>query len=281
MDRAPRPDLGLSKLMPLPANVRWLQTWDNPKAQPFRIGRSEERLVAQWCGFATLSSTRDGKQVEFEVEPGCDRAWAEKLRNGPAAALVRHLSGGLTLHASAVALGTNAVLFFGESGSGKSTLAADLCTCAGAEMLGDDTASLTLEGGSINVSVTECDHWLVPNGGPNHRGQPQPLKKIPIRAVRLAEQSVRLCAMIHLAFDQLTSRCTLARTAGGQAFTLLSCSLFRFVIDEPEQWARDLGRLAQLTAASPVFELRRPRDIAALRESRSLVVEMIRAASAT
>jgi hypothetical protein len=265
--------------MPLPVNVYWLQTWERPKAQPFRIGRSEDRLVAQWCGMATLSSTRDGKQVEFEVEPGCDKAWAEKLRNGPAAALVRHLSGGLTLHASAVAFGANAVLFLGESGSGKSTLAADLCTAAGAAMLGDDTALLTLERDSINVSVTECDHWLLPNEAPNHRSPDQSLKKIPIRAVRLAEHPVRLCALVHLAFDEEASTCKLSRIVGGQAFTLLIYSLFRFVIDEPEVWARDLERLAELAVASPVFELRRPRDIAALRESRSAVVEMVRTLS--
>lgn len=257
--------------------VRWVQTWDDPPGGAFRVGRSKDRLVAEWASLATLRASRDGRQVELEVVPGCSPRWVEKLRNGQAAALLRHLEGGMTLHASGVAVGTSGVVFLGESGAGKSTLAASFCERGGADLVTDDTAALVFDGGAVRLLAGERDIWLSPaSHGALGRDVPAGHKS-PFRPARAVVESADLHAMIHLVFEDGASGVDLRRVEGRDAFVILSRSLFRFVVDEHEVWVRDLENLERLASRVPLYELRRPRTLGALDAALAVVRDSLEA----
>jgi hypothetical protein len=277
----------LSETMP-PASesaVRWIREWKGDGLADFRIGRDGEDLVAEWVGTGVLRAKRSGGRSQFTPAPGVDAARVEKFHRGLVRALLRHLEGNITLHASAVAMHGVAVAFAGVSGSGKSTTAADLCAHGEREdeieMLADDTVAIELvppsrreatvrEGSRYAVLPTESSHWLLPDaaralgieGGPLHF-------KTEIQASRLAQRPVPLVAVLTLAFDPSLSRPVLRRVHGKEAFRALNLSLFRFLIDEDVATLRDFEQLSSFCNAVPVYSLvRRPllADLVACRD---------------
>ena len=257
--------------------VDWLQTWESPRTGIFRIGRTREDWFAEWVGIARLRASRDGSRVQFDLVPGCDEAWGLKLRHGLAAALVSHLSGGVTLHAAAVGLNEGSVLLLGESGAGKSTLAADLCERGGAMLLSDDTAALSFHEEGVAVCPTEQVNWLSPDARA-HRGDDVVAsdRKVPVLARNIAAIPLSLRAMVKLVFDETSRRCRLVPLAGRSAFSVLNGAHIRFAIAEPAVTLRDFEMLGRLKALVPVYELRRPRGLGALRESREVVAGLLR-----
>jgi hypothetical protein len=253
--------------------IRWVQSWTD-EAGTFRIGRAGVELVAEWVGVATLRTNRSGSHVEFETSAACDSAWASKLRAGSVPALVRHLRGEVTLHGSAVCLDEDAVVLLGASGSGKSTLAADLCHNGECILLADDTAFLVPGSGTFAVHPTEDAVWLAPDAqevlGLNPRGP----RKVPVAPPRLGSYVVPLRAVVRLTFADVPG-CQLAPCRGQSAFEVLSCSLFRFVLDEPEVALGDASRLAQLASKIPIYELRRARDLRQLPACRAAVLDLL------
>src|SRR5580658_6497898 len=113
--------------------IRWLQEWRTGGSIDFRIGRDGDDLVAEWPAFGELRARRLGGTHRFTPCPGVDPARAEKFSTGAVRALLRHLEGRLSLHASAAARDGVAGVFLGPSISGKSTLVADLCRRPGFE----------------------------------------------------------------------------------------------------------------------------------------------------
>lgn len=87
----------------------------------------------------------DGREVL--LEPGAGRSPSEwtPLLTGPVLGVLLHQRGCFVLHASAVAVGEEAVVFCGPSGAGKSVLAAAL-SAAGYPLLADEICAVTLDG---------------------------------------------------------------------------------------------------------------------------------------
>ena len=67
---------------------------------------------------------RGGRQIIVDVDPAAEQRLIRLFLLGPVLALLLHQRKFLVLHASAVALGNQAVAFVGEKGMGKSTMAA-------------------------------------------------------------------------------------------------------------------------------------------------------------
>src|SRR5262249_17266881 len=157
--------------------VRWVRTWSDEQTGTFRVGRLDAEPVAEWVGTARLWAGRRGSPPRLEVAEGVDPAWVDKLRNGPVAALLGHLEGRLSFHASAVVLDEGGSLFVGDSGAGKSTLAADLCAHGGAAFLGDDTVALAMGSSDVDVCPTERIGWLTPQSGERYGVPRHPTEK--------------------------------------------------------------------------------------------------------
>ena len=69
---------------------------------------------------------RGGQEVIVEPSPDADERAVRLCLLGPIVALIPHQRGRLILHASAVAVGGDAIAFLGGQGWGKSTIAAAL-----------------------------------------------------------------------------------------------------------------------------------------------------------
>jgi hypothetical protein len=270
------------------STVRWVGELVIEGDIAFRVGRDGAALVAEWNGLCTLRTDRNGENASFEAVAGADPRVVAKVKAGLASALLRHLRGGTTLHASAVAHEGRALAFLGKSGAGKSTLAAWLCRERGMDLLADDVvrvetaASPSEARGRSQLSPgfgaephraarravahpTEIEHWLEPASlralglaGDDEHG------KTPLAAGRIARAPAALSAIVSLSMDETVSAPSLVRVGGHRALSLFVPCLVRFVIDEPEEQIRELERMAALLEAVPFYELVAPRDFDAL-----------------
>ncbi len=80
---------------------------------------------------------RQGKQVEYSVEPGADEEWVKLCLNGQVLVALLHQRGIISFHASSFVHSGRGVMILGESGAGKSSLTASF-VLEGATFLSDD-----------------------------------------------------------------------------------------------------------------------------------------------
>jgi hypothetical protein len=252
-------------------DVRWTREWRTDGFLDFRVGRAGEELVAEWSGLCIVRMTRAGEVRRFTPGSGVDAERAKRLVEGPVQALARHVSGKMSLHASAVASADAAVLFLGASSCGKSTLAAALCRSS-LEMLADDAAFLEERTDGFYVVPSESAHWLRQDAARVMGAKDVRSAKSLLVPVAVATRPVRLRLMVALAFDEAASRATLRRLEGHEAFRWLRTSLFRLVMDEPEVDASDFEKVAALYDAAPLLELRRRPCLEDIREGAELVL---------
>lgn len=243
--------------------VRWVGQLEWEGAVLFRIGRTADRLVAEWPGLCELRADRQGGHVAFEAKDGADPRIVNKISKGLAAALVRHLTGGTSLHASAVTVGTRAVAFLGESGAGKSTFAASMCRARDVALLADDILRIELGEDVVIAHPSETDHWI--DGETRHAlGLPRTETKEPIAATNVARGPAPLAAMFAIVLDERAREPGLERLRGHRAIETLVPCLVRFVIDEPEEQVAELRRIERLLRTTDLHELRLPRALGAL-----------------
>jgi hypothetical protein len=238
-------------------------------------------VVAEWIGVATLRANLTDTRIEFTPAVGGVALVPvqERLR-GHVAALLRHLRGGVTLHAASVARRGVAIACVGESGAGKSSLAAQLCASPEVELMSDDTTALRFASGAgIEVVPNERNHWLrLDVSGPMGIDRNR-LLLVPREAARPASGAARLGAIVSLVFDDGAVTPVLHRVHGVGAFAALSLSTFRFDVDVPvggrDEHRDEFARLGRIATEVPVFELRRPRDIGRLEASAHVVSKLL------
>ncbi len=241
------------------ADVVWTGEVHEDGELCFRLGREGDKFIAEWPGICTLRARADGAWSELLPAPGADRELVDKLHGGLAKALLRHLSGELTLHASAAVIDGVAVACAGESEAGKSTTAAALVAHHGGELLADDTLALVIREGYVGVQPTERVSWLLRDARAAF-GLPsdETWSKVPIAPKRAARGEARLGALVLLAWDDELPGPRVRRLRGHEAVASLVPSVVRFVVDEPARNRREMEQLADLTQTVPVYELVRP-----------------------
>jgi hypothetical protein len=181
------------------------------------------------------------------------------------------LRGGLSLHASAVALGPRAILFVGPGGAGKSTAAGELCMRHGGRLLADDMASLDVRGYSVQVNPTERHHYLASSSlrllevdNPSSK-----IEKHALRAARAARSPIPLALVAVLRADGRRSRPALREVTGAEVVRALLPAVVRFDVRASRR--RELDQIFTLYARCRVVEISRP----VVAERRSLIGDLL------
>ena len=260
-------------------SVRWLHRCHEAGRLEFRLGRRGDEVLAEWVGLATLRASLAGDWSELSVAPELDRVEVEESLRGHVDALLSHLRGGLSLHASSVCRGGVALAFAGDSGAGKSTIAAQLCTDPAVELLSDDSAPLRFSGPHIEVMPAETRHMLRQDVARAFGLEPEGRIKVRKDALRPAARPARLGALVTLAFDDSVRLPVLRRIHGVRAFSVLNRAAVRFVLDEPGVLRRELDMLALVAEQVPFYELVRSRSLSNLDGSAQEATLLLRSLS--
>ncbi|PBB45677.1 serine kinase [Mesorhizobium sp. M1A.F.Ca.IN.022.07.1.1] len=109
-------------------------------AAAFRFEPTRQYLSWQAVGTFLIS---DASRIDVDPAPGVDDPLLAFPLLGPVLALTLHQRGLLVLHASAIAVGGQSVIFMGDKGAGKSTTAGAMIR-AGHLLLTDDVVALDL-----------------------------------------------------------------------------------------------------------------------------------------
>jgi hypothetical protein len=244
-------------------------------AVAFRVGREGDELVAEWTDLCVLRCDRTGHNARFVAMEGTDPRVIAKVKGGLVAALLRHLDGGTTLHASAVSRGGDAIAFLGRSGAGKSTLAAWLSRTAGFDLLADDVVRVEVAERRAIAHPTEVEHWLEPASlRALGLAANEDDAKMPLAALHVARAPSALLAVVFLSLDDDAKAPRLTRVHGHRALEQLVPCLVRFVLDEPLVQIGELDRMASLLEAVPFYQLHTPRKFDALRGTAHVVEEL-------
>jgi hypothetical protein len=250
MRQQPQPELGAGPVV-------WGNEIRGDGVVQFRTGRSGASLVAEWPGWAWLTCDSAGKQSHLTTRPGMSRLSVAKLRSF-VRALLADLTGGLGLHAAAVALGSKAVVLIGESGAGKSTAAAELCMRHDARLLADDAATMEWRRTTVRVLPSETRHYLSNESSEalGVRCRPVQSDKAAVRAPRVATQSYPLALVVALRFDDSLADPVSRTLTGAEAAARILGAMFRFDVDDRRQ---ELDKVMRVYKQARVIDLVRPR----------------------
>jgi len=220
-----------------------------------------------------------GNEILVDPAPTVDPTVLRFHILGPALAVALHQRGQLVLHASAVAVDGNAVVFLGETGVGKSTLAA-CCADAGHGLLADDLAAVEHQDGEFHLrpgfpsakldsetatALNVTGHESAPTGESlvdkdyYPATEPTETEQYPVKRVYL------------LAEDDTPH---LNRLASPEAVAALYRHAYlRKLSERAEESEGVLEMCGRLAAQTPVKRLSRPRDL----EQLPAVIECIEA----
>jgi hypothetical protein len=241
--------------------IHWNHDFEEGGLVKCRFGRQGSRLVAEWPDLARLTCDQNGASVRLTPKPGASTRTLAKLR-GVVKVLLGDLRGGLGIHASAVAIGSRAVLLLGDANAGKSTGAAELCLRHGGRLLSDDVALLELSRGIVRVVPSEDRHYLTPAAGRAlgvrvALSRLGPRGKAAIRPVRTATRGYPLALAGFLRFDDTLKAPVCSPLRGIDAARRVLSSLYRFDLAAREG---ELDRVMRVYQQARFVEISRPRS---------------------
>jgi hypothetical protein len=224
-------------------------------------------------GGAYALAYRDG--TRFRVEPRTITAsWTTTAADmatyllGPVLALVLRLRGTLALHASAVVIDGEALLFAGSGGAGKSTTAAAFLH-AGASLLTDDVAAIAVRDGGPHVEAGHARVRLWDDSAAGLYGSADALplltptweKRFVDASQSFGDDAVPLRAIVVLAPRGEATRIRPLRGLDAVIAVLARTSV-PALLDDAHR-AHELEQIAALVSAVPVFELSARADLQA------------------
>jgi hypothetical protein len=228
---------------------------------------TEDEACLFWADAGTIL-VRRGAELIVEPLPQVDARVLRIYLLGPALGVLLHQRGLLVLHASVVGIGGSAIAFVGESGWGKSTTAAALHR-RGHTIVADDVSALDL-----------ADRPLAFPAIPRLKLDAEPATALGYPAAALSrfdDDDLRLAYRVDEQFSHeprplgrvyvLAEGAELAveRCRPQEAFVeLLRHSYALRVVGDPGASAAHFRLCARLTAAVPLYRLRRPRSLSAL-----------------
>ena len=258
---------------------------DNPEPEYYySITKTEARLYFPEIGTFLMEN---GRKISVTPLPNVEERLVRLPLLGAALATLLYQRGKFVLHASAVAIDKEAVVFVGNKGFGKSTMAAMLCS-RGHQLLADDT---------VVVDLDESEQYIVLPGFPQFKlypdavmatsnDDPEKLEEVASNFLKRSRRADNFCQ------EALPLRAIFVLNEGTDVrisqlapqeiikHLLSNTYMARFSSD----WlggiaAANLQQCAAIANQIPVYLLERPRDISVLEDVASAVEEQVRFSS--
>jgi len=259
-----------------PGDVRWLDELEQDGEVVLRVGRDGAgHLVVELVGQATVRCGVRGEDPELIAEPGTPPEEVEALRGGFLRAVLNHVRGMTTLHASSVATPDGVLSFAGVSGSGKSTMAAAMCERRGLELLADDVTPICARCSDVCVAPTSGRTLLLQDTLVALGLAGAPGRKLATPARTAATSARPLRAIVQLEFDQTLDAPVLRRLRGHEAVGTILKNTFHFALDDVALRQAELDNLFAIAGAAGIYELRRPRDFAMLDRTLDQLIDLL------
>jgi hypothetical protein len=230
------------------AQADWQQKSDAP-GLGFRWGRHGEDYACEWSGRLAVLADPTGTLKASWAWPKAPRELVEKVMRGEAAAFLRAIRGGFSLHASAVTRERRALILSGPSGVGKSSIASRLCESFGSTLLADDVAGFVPNEKTLRVEPGERAVWIEEGRG----------RKSPVQTQSAAEPA-DVALLVFLRFDDSLETLQTRALGASATVTRVLEGLFRFD-PKPELWDREFEVLSRLIRGVPRLEVARPHNV--------------------
>jgi len=253
---------------------------DGREQERYLVGADQAYLA--WAGVGAYL-VRHGNEIVVEPCSEDDESIVRLPLLGTIMALLLQQRGHLVLHASAVAVGGQAVVFVAGKGNGKSTMAATLCA-RGHSLLADDVVALDVSGERPIVLSGFPQVKLWPDAVRSVGGDPALLPRVAPgyekRSRRMAESfeshPIPL-AGIYLLSVATESKLTLLppRDAILRLISNSYAARFGAMLLRGKAASQHLRQCTALVRTVPVFDLARPRSLALLSEGARLVEEQM------
>jgi hypothetical protein len=250
----------------------------------YSISKNKAHLYFQEVGTFQIEN---GTEITILPLPNVEERLIRLPLLGAALAVLLYQRGKFVLHASAVAIDKEAVVFVGNKGYGKSTMAAMLCS-RGHQLLADDT---------VVVDLDESEHYIILPGFPQFKlypdaviatsnDDPEKLEEVASNFLKRSRRADNFCQ------EALPLRAIFVLNEGTDVrisqlapqeiikHLLSNTYMARFSSD----WlcgiaAANLQQCAAIANQIPVYLLERPRDISILEDVALAVEEQVRISS--
>ena len=229
----------------------------------------------------------DGASITMEAEAG--EADALVFLMGPAFAVLLYQRGHMVLHASAVCIGGNAVLFCGPSGAGKSTLAAALSLENHAHVV-DDVCCITFDAkgkpfvasdGGMHKLWADAVATLGKSDATYLKVRPQLEKFYVEPAHRLGDEALPVAAVYVLREQRPPLVSGICQVGLADAALLLRRNAYRsWLVEKMNLDGRFFEATVNLQRHADVFYLTRPHDLAMMPQVTSWIDTHCRAVAA-
>ncbi len=263
-------------------HIERLVSSDKPEPEySYSITKTTARLYFPQIGTFLMEN---GRKISIFPSPNIEERLIRLPLLGAALAVLLYQRGKFVLHASAVAVGGEAVVFVGNKGHGKSTMAAMLCS-RGHGLLADDT---------VVIDLDKADRYMVLPGFPQFKlypdaviatsnDDPEKLEEVASNLMKRSRRAENFCEKtlplraIYVLSEGTEVRITQLIPQETIKYLIANTYMARFSSD----WLRGIAatNLQQCTAIAnqiPVYLLERPRDLSTLEDVALAVEEQMR-----
>ncbi len=273
------PELQASRARQVDVDIRYGSVASLPtEGEAAGLFSIEERpgVIHFWMNEIGGLEMRDGREIIVDPAPGAEARGFRFLVSGIGMGFVLHQRGIPSLHASAVAVGGEAVAFMGWKGMGKSTTTA-VFHAHGCPVLTDDLLPLYTEGETVLAAPAFPGLKLLPEAveaARRDRPDDHPLisrrgtkRIVSVRDGFAGEKLPLRCVYVLEWQDDEAASSVIEPVPPREAcIELMRHSFALRMFEERGATPQHLAESARLARRLPVRRLRRPRDLARLHE---------------
>jgi hypothetical protein len=266
-----------------PANDDWIHDWQTQEDFPsLSLARTADGFLLRFPGLADFAISPDGSQIGiWSAADGSEETLRHLLLDQVLPRLLAH-QGRLMLHAGAVCINKQAVIFVGQTGWGKSTLAASF-HMAGYRLLSDDGLLVIPERGGVSALPTYPGLRLWPESVSGLYTKTPPLapmahysskqRVLATEGYEMNHQPMPIAALYVLAPpDPGSDAISVSRLSARETCIEIVRNSFQLDVTDHQRAMHLLEAASDVAQHLPAFRLTYPRDHALLPQVRAAIL---------